>query len=76
MSLEQAIKHGKEYRKPYYKSGRFDRTCRPNGSCGYCKGNRFHSNLKNAINAEETRYDFDKRNILREIRSKIIGLRA
>ncbi len=42
MSLEQGIKHGKEHRKPYYHSGRFDRTCRPHGGCPYCENNRKH----------------------------------
>jgi len=40
MSLDKAVKHKKEKRKPYYKSKRFDKTCRNHGSCGYCKDNR------------------------------------
>lgn len=40
MSLDKAIKYRKEKRKPYYKSGRFDRTCRNHGSCPYCERNR------------------------------------
>lgn len=42
MGLEKSIASGKEHRKPYYKSGRFDRTCRCHGSCPYCQNNRFH----------------------------------
>ncbi len=42
MGLEQAIKHKKEKRKPYYDSRRFDVTCRNHGSCPWCKGNRLH----------------------------------
>ena len=42
MSLDKAIKHGKEKRKPYYRSQRFDKTCRCNGGCPYCFDNRFH----------------------------------
>ncbi len=45
MSLDKAIKSGKEHRKPYYKSGKFDKTCRPGGSCPWCRSNREH-NLK------------------------------
>lgn len=41
--LDKAIQHGKEKRKPYYRSGRFDRTCRPHGGCPYCKHNREHA---------------------------------
>ena len=40
MSLDKSIKHGKERRKPYYGSKRFDCSCRNHGSCGYCAGNR------------------------------------
>ena len=48
MSLDKAIKHGKEYRKGYAergKPGRFDRSCRPHGAgiaipCPYCERNR------------------------------------
>lgn len=36
MSLDKAIKYGKEYRKPYRKSKAFDRSCRNHGSCPYC----------------------------------------
>jgi len=42
MSLDKAIEHGKEHRKPYYRSGKFDLTCRPNGGCPWCKRNRLH----------------------------------
>lgn len=46
MSLDKSIQHGKERRKPYYRSGKFDRTCRPNGGCSYCEMNRMHKNKK------------------------------
>jgi len=46
MSLDKAIDHGKEKRKPYYRSGRFDRTCRPNGGCPYCRNGRAHKHKK------------------------------
>jgi hypothetical protein len=44
MSFEKEYPNRKDHRKEYYKSGKFDRTCRPGGSCPYCKNNRFHSN--------------------------------
>lgn len=47
MSLEKAIKYGKEKRKQYYGSKRFDRTCRNHGSCKWCEGNRAYKNKKN-----------------------------
>jgi len=42
MSLDKAIAHGKERRKPYRKSKRFDRTCRNHGSCAWCRENRLY----------------------------------
>lgn len=40
MSLDKAIKHGKEKRKPYYGSKAFDRTCRNHQGCQRCESNR------------------------------------
>lgn len=40
MSLEKAIQHKKENRKPYRGSKAFDCSCRNHGSCGYCESNR------------------------------------
>lgn len=42
MSLDKAIKSGKEHRKPYRKSKRIDASCRNHGNCPYCKQNRLH----------------------------------
>lgn len=55
MSLEKAIKYGKEKRKPYYKSGKFDRNCRPHGGCSYCLENRCHKHKRNSkeLNMDE-----------------------
>jgi len=40
--LDKAIKSGKEHRKPYYDTRRFDCTCRNHGSCDWCKANRLY----------------------------------
>ena len=40
MSLDKAIAHGKEHRKPFRKSKDFDPTCRNHGSCPWCYDNR------------------------------------
>ena len=40
MSLDKAIEHGKEKRKPYRGSKTIDHTCRNHGSCPWCKENR------------------------------------
>ena len=40
MSLDKAIEHKKEKRKPYTGAKAIDRTCRNHGSCGWCQANR------------------------------------
>lgn len=42
MSLDKAIKSGKEHRKAYRGGKAVDGTCRNHGSCPYCKGNRLY----------------------------------
>jgi len=37
MSLDKAIEHNKEHRKPYYGSKSIDKTCRNHGSCPWCQ---------------------------------------
>lgn len=46
MSLDKAIEHKKEHRKPYYGAKAIDHTCRNHGGCDVCKGNRTHSTRK------------------------------
>jgi hypothetical protein len=41
MSLDKAIKHGKERRKDYRGSAAVDKSCRDN-TCPYCLGNIKH----------------------------------
>lgn len=40
MSLDKAIKYGKEKRKPYTGAKAIDCSCRNHGTCGWCEGNR------------------------------------
>jgi hypothetical protein len=49
MALTKAILHGKEHRKPYYKSGKSDPTCRPGGTCPYCLRNRTHATKRRLL---------------------------
>lgn len=42
MSLDKAIAHGKEHRKPYRGSKAIDKTCRNHGGCPWCEENRKH----------------------------------
>ncbi len=50
--LDKAIKHGKAWRKPYYRSGRFDKTCRPHGACPWCRDDRLHAERMRYMAAE------------------------
>ena len=53
MGLEKAILHGKEKRKPFRGSKRFDRSCRNHGGCGYCECNRKFADKKRRDAADE-----------------------
>lgn len=57
MSLDKGIEHGKEKRKPYYGTGRFDPTCRPHGDCPWCEGNREHKKKKQKPIIEDEEID-------------------
>lgn len=46
MSLDKAIQHGKEHRRPYAGAKAIDRTCRNHGSCEWCQGNRRYASRK------------------------------
>lgn len=46
MSLDKAIKHGKEYRRPYYGAKACDKSCRNHGGCKWCESNRKHKIIK------------------------------
>lgn len=52
MSLDKAIKHGKEHRKKYFGSKAFDGTCRNHGSCEHCRENRLYARKKSEQAAE------------------------
>ena len=43
MSLDKAIKYGKEKRQEYRGSKSFDVTCRNHNSCAVCTDNRLYS---------------------------------
>lgn len=54
MSLDKAIAHGKEHRKPYRGAKAIDPTCRNHGSCEHCKSNRLHKFKKDEPVEDET----------------------
>lgn len=60
VSLEKAIEHGKERRRPYRGSRRFDRGCRNHGTCGWCEDNRTYANRRRLAAAEAKMNDYQK----------------
>lgn len=54
MSLDKAIEHGKEKRKPYRGTKAIDGTCRNHGTCKWCENNRrFKFRDKHPVEAED-----------------------
>ena len=53
MSLDKAIKYGKEYRKPYRGAAAWDSHCRNNNYCSYCRSNRTHSDRRREYSNRE-----------------------
>lgn len=53
MSLEQAIKHGKEKRKPYRGAKAADGWCKNHGICWICRRNRLHKRMVEQIKTED-----------------------
>jgi hypothetical protein len=53
MSLNKAIKYGKEKRKPRYKSKTIDTTCCNHNSCRHCESNKRHKYYKAEYSADE-----------------------
>ena len=46
MSLDKAIEHGKEKRKPYKGAKAIACSCRNHGNCAWCRDNRLYQQLK------------------------------
>ena len=62
MSLNKAIEHGKERRKPHYKSKAFDRSCCNHRGCEYCIANRKHRDKVRITEAENEIIELEKEN--------------
>lgn len=60
MSLDKAIKSGKERRKPYYGSKSIDRSCRNHGGCDWCLSNITIRSQKNQIKLDQELDDFNQ----------------
>lgn len=57
MSFDKDYPNRKDKRKKYRKSKRFDATCRPGGSCPYCRDNRLHSDKIRKQSAKDKESD-------------------
>lgn len=53
MSMDKAIKSGKEHRKEYKGAKAIAKSCRNHGSCKWCEMNRKHKFLKNDVDVDE-----------------------
>ena len=56
MSLDKAISHGKEHRRPYRGNKAVDYTCRNHGGCDWCKNNRMYNEKREL---EKMKYRLD-----------------
>jgi hypothetical protein len=64
MSLDKAIEHGKEKRKPYIGAKARDCTCRNHGSCEWCRGNRLHQQIRaDEVSRQELEDYYDSQRI-------------
>lgn len=66
MSLDKAIEHGKEKRKPYQKAKAIDRTCRNHGSCKYCERGRCHKHKKRIVSIKDQLKEMENDKIIEE----------
>lgn len=53
MSLDKAIKHGREKRREYRGSKAISCTCRNHGSCSWCSNNRLYKDKKRKAAAKD-----------------------
>jgi len=53
MALDNKYPNRKDQRRAYFKSKRFDRSCRPGGSCPYCRDNRLCSSHRREAAAKD-----------------------
>lgn len=60
MSLDKAIEHGKEKRKPYTGAKAFACSCRNHGSCDWCRRNRMYQQIKMEEHARKALEETDE----------------
>lgn len=60
MSLNKAIQHKKEHRRPYYGTKAIDATCRNHGSDDWAKANRLYGATRSKAAAESAIREYEK----------------
>lgn len=63
MSLDKAIKYGKEKRKPYRGAKAVDPTCRNHGDCPYCKEGRLHKGKRLEEESKDKKTEYYKEGV-------------
>lgn len=53
MSFDKHYPNRKDWIKPYFGSRLFDTSCRPNGGCPYCFGNKTYKIRKQELAVQE-----------------------
>jgi hypothetical protein len=66
MSLDKAIQHGKERRKPYSSAKSVDTSCRNRGWCSYCQSNRHHNHRRRQSAANDSLMEWKDRHYQQE----------
>lgn len=66
MSLDKAIRHHKEHRRPYHGAKAIDATCRNHGSDDWAKADRLYGAKRSEAAAESAIRDYEKENITYE----------
>lgn len=61
MSLDKSIRSGRERRKPYRGSAKFDSSCRPGGACGVCLGDRMYRSKREAVRTMSDMHEYSIR---------------
>ena len=60
MSFDNDYPNRKDKRKKYRGSKQFDASCRCNGGCSYCEGNRMHSTRKQKNKVDQRLKEYKK----------------
>lgn len=60
MTLNKAIEHEKEHRKPYTGGKKYAKSCRNHGGCEWCEGNRKYSRNKRELAAEQDMKEYEE----------------